>query len=175
MPGPLRAVLGATLLSVAWLGCGAKKPPPPLEPQVVETSTDAGAEPVAEKPKSLFDRMGGLEAMQLIVDDFFARASVDPKLKTLFAKTTGPRLESFKKAMVDYLCEKTGGSCTYGGKSMKDAHKDLRISDDQWSLFIAHLSYALDANKVTENEKSDLFALLAPLKEEVVTKKAGKK
>lgn len=157
----------------AW-GCGGKKPPKPMTP-VVEVS-DAGAdagEPEDAAPKSLYDRLGGKEGIASVIDLLMKNVAGDAELKKVFAKTTGARLEAFKKNLGDQLCEATGGPCKYAGKDMKDAHKGMKITEGQWDKFVLRLTDALNELKVADAEQSELLALLAPMKEQIVA--AGKK
>jgi hemoglobin len=173
-----------TLLAVGALslgtGCGGKKPPKPMEPAMTDTHADAGAEAGAEDaappaPKALYDRIGGKEGVDKVIASLIANVTADAELKKLFAKTTGPKLDNFKKQLADFICEQTGGGCKYGGKDMKAAHKGMGITDPQWDAFVKDFTLALDENKVGEKEKSELFGAIAPLHDDIVEKKAAPK
>ena len=171
-------VLLATLLiatsGVMVFACGSAKKPPPKEPAVTETVTDAGAEPdaEAEAPKSLYERLGGREAIAQVVDTFMKNVAADTKINKRFAKLKGKRLDEFKEKVVDQICEATGGDCEYTGKSMADAHKGMKIKEDEWNAFVADLKAALDEHKIDESDQADLMALLGPMHDDIV---AGKK
>ncbi len=152
----------------AFAACGGK--PPPKEPPVQETIADAGPEPPPEppKPKSLYDRLGGKEAIAKVVDTFVKNVAADNKINKRFAKLKGDKLDAFKKNMVDQICEATGGDCKYAGKSMKDAHKGMKIKEDEWNALLLDLKNALEENKVADEDQNDLVALLAPMKDDIV-------
>jgi hemoglobin len=174
----LRAVLASVLalgLTVSVWGCGAKKPPKPATPvvEVSDAGEDAGAEVEDAAPKSLYDRLGGKDGIASVVDVLLKNIAGDPELKKVFAKTTGPRLEAFKTNLADQLCAATGGPCTYKGKDMKEAHKGLKITEKLWDKFVQRLTDALNELKVADAEQSELLALLAPMKDQIVN--AGKK
>jgi hemoglobin len=153
--------------------CGPSKKPPPKEPAVTETVTDAGAEPEpeAEAPKSLYERLGGREAIAQVVDTFMKNVAADTKISKRFAKLKGKRLEEFKEKLVDQICEVTGGDCEYTGKSMADAHKGMKIKEDEWNAFVADLKAALDEHKIEESDQADLMALLGPMHDDIVQAK----
>lgn len=155
------------------VGCGAKKPPKPMTPvvEVTDAGSDAGEEDAA--PKSLYDRLGGKDGVAALVDALVKNVSSDPELKKSFAKTTGPKLEAFKKNLADQLCEATGGPCKYAGKDMKEAHKGLKITEGQWDKFVQRLTDALNELKVADAEQNELLAIVAPMKDQIVS--AGKK
>jgi hemoglobin len=163
-------------LGLSLVACGAKKPPP-KEPAVTETVADAGVEDAdagPPAPKSLFERLGGRDAIAKFVDDFTKNLMANDVTKKRFAKLPKDRLEKFKANMVDQICEAAGGDCTYGGKDMKEAHKGMKITNAEWDATVSALKAALDENEVGENEQSDLIALLAPMKDDIVDPKAKK-
>ncbi len=147
---------------------------------MTDTHADAGADGGGEDaappaPKTLYERIGGKEGVDKVIASLIANVTADAELKKLFAKTTGPKLENFKKQLADFVCEQTGGGCKYGGKDMKAAHKGMGITDPQWDAFVKDFTLALDENKVGEKEKSELFGAIAPLHDDIVEKKAAPK
>ena len=171
----------AVLFVVATFGClvacGGKKPPKPVEttPTVEDAGVVEDASPPPPVQKSLYERLGGKDGIKAVVDTFVKNVSADKRINKLFAKTTGPKLEHFKAAMVDQICEATGGECKYTGKLMKDAHKGMKITEAQFAAVVEDLKMALEEKGVGEGERNDLFALLAPMKDEIVEVKDKKK
>lgn len=168
----MASVLAALVAASVW-GCGAKKPKP-VTPvvEVVDAGSDAG-EPEDAGPKLLYDRLGGKEGVAALIDALINNVTHDPELKKAFAKTKGDRLEAFKKNLADQLCEATGGPCKYAGKDMATAHKGLKVTEKQWNSFIERFTDALNEQKVADAEQSEILAILAPMKDQIVT--AGKK
>jgi hemoglobin len=115
--------------------------------------------------KSLYDRLGQLPAIQAVVDDFVANVAADTRINKRFAQTDVPRL---KKNLVDQVCQATGGPCTYTGLDMKTAHTGMKITDAEWDALVEDLVKSLDKFNVGEKEKSDLLAILGPMKPDVV-------
>lgn len=153
-------------------GCAGKKPPKPMTPVVIEDAGPAdAAEPEDAAPKSLYERLGGKEGVAAIIDSLMKYVATDPELKKVFAKTTGKRLEAFKQNLADQLCEAAGGQCQYKGKDMKAAHQGMKISEGQWDKFVGMLTASLNEQKVSDNEQSELLAILAPMKDQIVTAK----
>jgi hemoglobin len=180
--GPMRTrllfcslILGAGL--VALVACGKK--PPPKEPTITETVADAGpvdaavAEP--PKPKSLFERLGGKEGITKVVDAFVVNLTHNDVVKKRFAKLPKEKVEKFKTNLVAQICKESGGDCDYTGKSMKDAHKGMKITDAEWNATVSALRAALDESKVGSEEQSDLIAAIAPMKDDIVEVKAKPK
>lgn len=68
------------------------------------------------------------------------------------------------------MCQATGGPCVYIGRDMKTAHKGLGISESDWQVTVRHLTATFDKFKVPERERTEVLALLASLKGDIVEK-----
>ena len=115
--------------------------------------------------KSLYERLGGKDAITAVVDDFVANVAADNRINGFFAKTDIPRL---KKLLVEQICQGTGGPCVYTGRSMQAAHKGMNISDAQFNALVEDLQKSLNKFKVPEKEQGDLLAILGPMKPQIV-------
>lgn len=173
------AFVAATSFSgLGLFACGGK--PPPKEPMITETVSDAGPEdaapPEPPKPKSLYERLGNKEGITKVVDAFLKNMTGNDVVKKRFAKLSKERVEKLRNNMIDQICKESGGDCEYTGKSMKDAHKGMKITEAEWNATVSALKAALDENKVAENEQNDLIAAIAPMKDDIVeVKPKGKK
>ena len=72
---------------------------------------------------------------------------------------------------MDQFCAAAGGPCVYTGRTMKDSHAGLGISEAEWDAAAKHLVASLDKYKVPEREKKDLLAFVASVKGDIVEKK----
>ncbi len=115
--------------------------------------------------RSLFDRLGGLDAITAVVDAFVANVAADERINKFFEKTDIPNL---KKMLVDQICGATGGPCEYVGKDMKTVHTGMKITEDQWNATIEDLVKALDGAGVQQKEKDELLGALGGLKPDIV-------
>jgi len=115
--------------------------------------------------KSLYDRLGGREAITAVVDDFVANVAADNRINGFFAKTNIPRL---KANLVDQICQATGGPCTYTGRDMKTAHKGMGITDANFNALVEDLQKSLNKFKVPEKEQGELLGILGSLKPQIV-------
>jgi hemoglobin len=117
------------------------------------------------KEKSLYERLGGKEAITVVVDDFIKRVAADSQINRFFATTDIPKL---KTNLVDQLCEASGGPCKYKGKDMKTAHKGLGVSNAHFDAMGNDMVAALNAAKVPEKEKNEVLALLGSMRKDIV-------
>jgi hemoglobin len=124
----------------------------------------------AMKQKSLYDRLGGKDAITAVVDAFVAHVAADKRINGFFAKTaTDPeRLKMFKMQLVNQICEASGGPCRYTGKDMKTAHMGMGVSGAHFNALVEDLVWALDKFKVGKMEKDQLLGALGPMKGDIV-------
>lgn len=115
--------------------------------------------------KSLYERLGGKEAITAVVDDFVANVAADNRINGFFAKTNIPRL---KTNLVDQICQATGGPCTYTGRDMKTAHKGMGITDADFNALVQDLQKSLNKFKVPDKEQGELLGILGSLKPQIV-------
>ncbi len=124
----------------------------------------------AQAQASLYDRLGKTEAITAVVDEFVANVAGDARINKFFAKTDIPRL---KKLLVEQICQATGGPCQYSGRSMKETHKGMGVSDADFNALVEDLVKALDKFKVPDKEKNELLGILGPLKSDIVEVPSG--
>jgi len=115
--------------------------------------------------KSLYDRLGGKDAITAVVDDFVNNAATNEKIKQFFVNTDAKAL---KEKLVDQICEATGGPCKYTGKDMKTAHTGMKITEDDFNALVGDLVKSLDKFKVPEKEKNELLGALGGMKGDIV-------
>jgi hemoglobin len=147
-------VLIGLALAFAACGGGGKKG---------ETTTTT-----ASSEKSLYDRLGGKDAIAAVVDNFVGNVAADTRINAMFANADIPNL---KTKLVDQICQATGGPCTYTGKNMKDVHTGMNIKEADFNALVEDLKKALDTYNVPEKEQSELLGALATMKGDIVTAK----
>jgi hemoglobin len=117
--------------------------------------------------KSLYDRLGGKDAITAVVDEFVANVAADTRINAMFANAD---ITNLKTKLVDQICEATGGPCKYTGKNMKDAHTGMNIKDADFNALVEDLVKALDKFNVPEKEKNELLGALGKMKDDIVAK-----
>jgi hemoglobin len=84
--------------------------------------------------QSFYERLGGVYAIAVVVDDFIDRVMDDPRLNA------NPRVNEahhrvsragFKYLVTEQVCAAAGGPQRYSGKSMSDSHAHLAITDQE--------------------------------------------
>jgi hemoglobin len=115
--------------------------------------------------KSLYDRLGGGDAINALTESWVARVGGDDRANGKFARTDIDRL---KKEIVDQLCEATGGPCTYTGRSMQETHDGMQVTAGEFDVVMQHLGATLDELKVPKTEQDELVDLLRPMRDDIV-------
>jgi hemoglobin len=114
---------------------------------------------------SLYDRLGGKDAIIAVVDDFVGRCAGDDRINRKFARTDIPRL---KAELVDQVCEASGGPCTYRGRDMRSTHTGMKVTAGEFDALVQDLVAALVKFNVPEADRAELAGILAPLRPDIV-------
>jgi len=117
--------------------------------------------------KSLYDRLGGKDAIVAVVDDFVGNVAADKRINRFFARTDIPRL---KQNLVNQICAGTGGMCIYTGRDMRSAHAGMGVTSGHFNALVQDLQKTLRKFKVPKQEQGELLAILGPMKKDIVTR-----
>ncbi len=115
--------------------------------------------------QSLYERLGGVGAIQAVVTKFISNVGGDARINGYFKNAD---LKKLNKHLVNQVCQATGGPCTYEGRDMKTTHKGMKITTAAFNALVEDLVAALDTFNVPEKEKGELLAILGPMKADIV-------
>lgn len=127
----------------------------------------------SDKPASLYQRLGGMPAIQAVVDDFVGRILADERVNKFFAHAASDpeNARAYKAKLADFICQGTGGPCKYTGANMFAAHKGRGVTEAAFNAVVSDLVETLDKLQVPEKEKSQLLGILGPMKPAIVQEK----
>ena len=114
---------------------------------------------------SLYERVGGLDAITAVVDSFAARCAGDDRINQKLARTDIPRL---KKMLVDQVCEGAGGPCVYTGRTMRETHDGMGVTAGEFDALVEDLVATLNEFEVAKAEQEELLGLLGPMRDAIV-------
>jgi len=114
---------------------------------------------------SLYERLGGLNAITAVVDSFAGRCAGDQRINRKFERTDIPRL---KTMLVDQVCEATGGPCSYTGREMRETHAGMGVTAGEFDALVGDLVATLNEFEVPRAEQDELLGLLAPMRGDIV-------
>ncbi len=124
--------------------------------------------------KPLYERLGGLQGITVVVDDFINRLVVNKQLNKNPAINAGRKSSPapyLKFQVSQLICELSGGPCKYAGKAMKESHAHLNISEKEWGVMAKEFQKSLDKFKVPAAEQKDLFDMVGKTKADIVVRK----
>jgi hemoglobin len=131
---------------------------------------------------SLYERLGGAFAIAAVVDHFsdalvtnpiVGRQSENPALREWHNESLA-RLPGLKFMRTLWVCDISGGPQSYAATEpgrtalgLEEAHRDLKISPDEFDEVAAELARTLDQFGVPDQEKEEVLGAFAAHKDEV--------
>jgi len=126
------------------------------------------------KEKSLYERLGGVYPIAVVVDDFIERLLVNNTLNANPAVDEARKrvpAAGLKFQVTSLVCEVTGGPCKYTGRDMKTAHAKLNITQQEWDAMVADFRKTLNKYKVPVKEQEELIQIVGSTKKDIVVSK----
>ena len=118
--------------------------------------------------KTLYERLGGYDAIAAVVADLMIRIKGDSKLRRFYDHRGADGIAREEQLLIDFLCASSGGPVIYTGRNMKITHTKMLLSDEDWERAMAHLISTLDDFEVPEQEKGEVMMFHQYLKAEIV-------
>jgi hemoglobin len=131
---------------------------------------------------TLYDRLGGVFAISAVVNRFSdaifddpvaGRTSKNPALRKWHTESMA-RLPGLKFMRTMWVCDVAGGPFHYTGTKpgatllgLEEAHRDLRITPEEFDAVAGVLSRTLDEFGVPQREKDEVLGAFAAHKSEV--------
>jgi hemoglobin len=123
---------------------------------------------MSEKATTLYERLGGYDAIATVANDLLPRLRSDPHLGRFWAHRGEDGVMREKQLLIDFLCASAGGPVYYRGRDMTLTHRGMRISESDWSVFLGHAAATLAKFQVPEAEQSEVVTFVQSLKKECV-------
>lgn len=122
-------------------------------------------------PPTLYERLGGVYAIAVVVDDFIDRIMTDARLNANPAVNEAHHRvppAGFKYLVTEMVCWATGGPQRYTGKSMQESHRHLNITPVEWDAFMDDFQQTLDKFQVPATEQAELRAIVQSTYNDIV-------
>jgi hemoglobin len=133
--------------------------------RTADTTAGQTAAATGVAQRSLYERLGGKDAITSVVDTFVARVAADTRINKKFARSDIPRV---KAMLVDQICSATGGPCTYTGRDMREAHRNMGVTEGEFNALVEDLVATLNQFNVAKGEQDELLAILGSMKSAIV-------
>jgi hemoglobin len=161
--------LAAALLTIGTASAQTVEAPPPpaapAEPIKGTPAENAGAAPF--KGEGIWKAFHEQAGVHRIVGDTIDLSMADPRISDIFKGNDIPKL---KKLLEEQFCYLLGGGCTYTGRDMKTAHKDMGLQMSDFNALVENLQTAMDKEHVPFRDQNRLLAKLAPMERATVTR-----
>ena len=124
---------------------------------------------------TLYERLGGVYNIAVVVDDLVDRVMTDPRLNANPAVDEAHHKfppPGFKYLVTEMVCWASGGPQKYTGRSMADSHRHLNITPKEWDAFMDDFKQTLDKFNVPAAEHAELRAIVESTYGDIVIAKA---
>jgi hemoglobin len=111
--------------------------------------------------QSIYSEVGGSEAIDAVVSEFYDRVLADGQLVHFFE---GMEMEELHAHQVQFISSVTGGPVDYTGADMREAHAHLAIGDADFDAVADHLAAALQENGVQDENIETIMSEVEALK-----------
>lgn len=118
--------------------------------------------------KTLYQRLGGYDAIVAVVNDLFASKLADKELSRFFVGMGTDSRKRVHQKVVNFLCQATGGPCFYDGRDLRTVHTGLNITEEDWQKFVQIATKTMDKFNVPQKEREEVFGAVSSLKNDIV-------
>jgi hemoglobin len=115
---------------------------------------------------SLYEKIGGRDALEVLVEDFYCRVLDDDHLAGFYA---GSDMKCVKARQVEFLGAVLGGPRPYIGASMREVHQGRGITMHHFAMVAAHLADSLCAAGLHPETITEILQAVAPLAGEIAS------
>lgn len=119
----------------------------------------------------IWDALGGEKVLANVVDRFVDLITANPKVNY----TRDGRypindqvLKYSKRAALDFISAATGGPHSYSGKPIREIHKGMRISNQEFDAAVADFQQALQENGVPPDLVQTAVAMVNTTRSQIV-------
>jgi hemoglobin len=115
---------------------------------------------------SLYEMIGGHDALEVVVEDFYCRVLDDDHLAGFYA---GANMKCVKARQVEFLSAVLGGPGPYTGVPMRQVHEGRGITMHHFAMVAAHLADSLCAAGLRPDTITEILRAISPLAGEIAS------
>jgi hemoglobin len=136
----------------------------------------SGTNPELRGPlkNTLWNRLGGIERIRLMIRDFLFKATNDPRVgfdRGGKYPVDDPAPSKIEVHLLEWVSSETGGPLTYRGRPIRELHAGMAITNAQFKAILEDLDDVAIAHGIVEADARELVALFARFKPQIVTEK----
>jgi len=114
---------------------------------------------------TLYDRLGGADGIETVVDEFYDRMLDDEQMQPFFEDVD---MERQRQHQALFISQVAGGPAEYSGENMRAAHRELDLTQDDFETVVSHLRAALAACGADEADTDEVIAAVRGLEDDVL-------
>ena len=119
----------------------------------------------ATQSTTLYERLGGQDTIDTVVENLLYRIADDPEVVVFFANTN---IDLFAESLASQLCDVSDGPCRYEGPPMDRAHQHMGLTDVHFNRLVEHLDAAMQEEGIALGARNELLGRLAPMYADVM-------
>ncbi|HZP66988.1 MAG TPA: group 1 truncated hemoglobin [Rudaea sp.] len=119
---------------------------------------------------SLYERIGGAEAVAAMIGSFYAKVIADPNLRPYFDRVGMDKLQHMQ---VEFFCSALDGPIRYAGRPVIHAHHGLGITREHFQRFVEHLFETLANYPLSEKDRYDIISRINTYADDVIGSGTG--
>lgn len=117
--------------------------------------------------KTLFEKIGGMDAVNAAVDIFYKKVLADDSISHFFSSTDMKAQAGKQKAFLAYAF---GAPMAYTGKKMREAHSHMSLTDNHFNSVAGHLVATLKDLEVPQDLIDEVVVIAMSTKGDVLNK-----
>lgn len=114
---------------------------------------------------TLWDRLGGTEGADALIEDFYHRVLADPELAPFFENTSMDRLRTMQR---EFFSAALGGPLEYSGVPLSHAHHGRGIKPAHLNRFVGHLLATLKEAELSQEDRDQIYNRIHTLADDVL-------
>lgn len=122
----------------------------------------------SKEKESIYAQVGGVSSIKALVEhELYPRIQAFPDIANKLKKV---EISDQVKMLTKLVCIAAGAPLKYDQKSIKKAHADLNINNQQYSKIASALTHAMVAMNWDEDQQIGIFNAIAPMRNEIVNR-----
>jgi hemoglobin len=119
---------------------------------------------------SLYERLGGAGGIAALVDDIVEAHMANPLIKARFLpyREQADTLAKVKQHTCDFFGAGSGGPEVYSGRSMRDTHRGMNISEQEYEAVADDIMSTLKKHKIDEETRKEVMTIVDSLKTDII-------
>ena len=107
-----------------------------------------------EEQQTLYQRVGGEQAITELIHEFYDRVLADSELKPFFKDTSVDKLRRMQR---EFFSAALDGPVTYTGRPLSHVHHGKGITKHHFARYVDHLIDTLRSRDITGEDVNDII------------------